>query len=73
MSCSDIWNAVDPSGAKVAQMGMGCWNENDSNVQQTARSMHVGGVTICMCDGSVRFISEVIVYRIELALFGKAC
>lgn len=36
---------------------MRCWNGGVTN-QITARSVHTGGVHVCMGDGSVRFISE---------------
>ena len=35
------------------------WNSN-GNHQQTTRSSHVHGVFVCMCDGSVHFISDFI-------------
>ena len=60
----DIWacDAIEAAlggSAVVAQMGMGCY-ANGSNRQSTARSLHVGGVNVCMADGSVVFISDYI-------------
>ena len=44
--------------AALQTEGMGCWtNPND---QQTARSLHVDGVNVCMADGSGRWISDFI-------------
>ncbi len=58
---NDIWTAVgDTTGAVLVRLGMPCYPSEACNDQQTARSMHVGGVTVCMCDGSVRFISDFI-------------
>ena len=37
---------------------MACYPE--PNNQQTARSLHVDGVHVCMADGSVRWISDYI-------------
>ena len=41
-------------------MGMACYPGNGPNDQQTARSVHAGGVTTCFCDGSVHFINDTI-------------
>jgi prepilin-type N-terminal cleavage/methylation domain-containing protein/prepilin-type processing-associated H-X9-DG protein len=58
LACDDVQKAVGGAAA-LAKMGMSCaadyWN-----YQQTARSMHSGGVNVCLADGSVRFISELI-------------
>ena len=39
--------------------GMGCFDGNTTG-QMTARSMHTGGLQVCMADGRVRFISDAI-------------
>ncbi len=60
----DIRTAVGGSnGANVLiQMGMPCsnWSNSGANEEQTARSMHTGGVFVGMADGSVHFISDFI-------------
>ncbi len=58
-SCSEVWAALgDTDGSKTARAGMSCFYGNHPNYEQTARSLHTGGVTVCMADGSVRFISD---------------
>ena len=57
--CSDIRAAVGGEEA-LARMGMGCPSGNRPNYQQTARSMHEGGIFVCLADGSVRWINDFI-------------
>ena len=48
----------DANDYNLVKAGMSCdmgWNE-----QQAARSMHAGGIHVCMCDGSARWISNFI-------------
>ncbi len=54
ISCASVQSAVGLT--QLSQIGMPC--DPDANHQQTARSTHTGGATICMADGSVRFISD---------------
>ncbi len=56
-TCSDVGTAVG-GATQLAQMHMPCYQYNTFNCQQTARSLHTGGVHVCMADGSVRFISD---------------
>jgi prepilin-type N-terminal cleavage/methylation domain-containing protein/prepilin-type processing-associated H-X9-DG protein len=55
ISCGEIENSI--SAETLTIMYMGCY-EGGGNNQQTARSVHPGGVNICMCDGSGQFISD---------------
>ena len=58
-SCTDLQSAVGGStnaAAKLIQLGMSCSTGNLT--QQTARSMHPGGVNTCFADGSVHFIPD---------------
>ena len=50
-------NINDP-GYQTAADGMSCYQE--ANNEQTARSMHVDGVHVCMADGSCRWINDFI-------------
>ena len=56
-NCSDVHTAVGGEQT-LAYMGMGCPGGKRPNYQQTARSMHEGGIHVCMADGSVRWISD---------------
>ena len=53
--CGEIQKVV--SADYLAQQNMGC-DDAGENIQATARSLHPGGVNICMCDGSVHYISN---------------
>ncbi len=57
-ACDSIESALGSSEA-VTRMGMGCYI-NGNNRQSTARSLHSGGVNVCMADGSVCFVSDYI-------------
>jgi len=59
LACTEI-QAVWGGAAELARMGMSCSNGNWPNFQQTARSMHAGGVYACLADGSVRWLSDYI-------------
>ncbi|MEN6496726.1 MAG: DUF1559 domain-containing protein [Thermoguttaceae bacterium] len=61
VACPDIQAAVGGQSALV-QLGMPCAG-GYPNFQQTARSMHVGGVFVGMADGSVHWISDFIQVR----------
>jgi prepilin-type N-terminal cleavage/methylation domain-containing protein/prepilin-type processing-associated H-X9-DG protein len=58
-TCNQVENAVG-GPTQLLKLGMSCWNGNGSDFQQTARSTHRGGVNVCLCDGSVRFVSDFI-------------
>jgi hypothetical protein len=65
-TCSEVQAAFGGSGdgskgqKRLIQLGMPCWYGNNPDTQQTARSMHAAGVNMCLCDGSVHFISDFI-------------
>jgi len=57
VSCADLQTAVG-GASQLVPLGMPCFP--GANQQQTARSMHPGGVNVCLGDGSVRFFSDFI-------------
>jgi prepilin-type processing-associated H-X9-DG protein len=66
-TCSEIQTAFGGSSgagskgeAQLMKMAMPCWYGNGPDWQQTARSMHPGGLSVCMCDGSVQWINDYI-------------
>jgi prepilin-type processing-associated H-X9-DG protein len=58
MNCLQIREALGGGGA-LARAGMPCYGP-EANDEQTARSLHAGGVHVCFADGSVRWISDYI-------------
>ena len=58
MDCNLIQVAFGDA-ASLAAAGMGCY-ANSGNAEQTARSMHSGGVNAGFADGSVHWISDFI-------------
>jgi hypothetical protein len=58
-NCSTVQAKVGGAVALV-RMGLACSSDDWPNCEQTARSAHVGGVNVCMSDGSVRFIGDYI-------------
>ncbi|MEN6405915.1 MAG: DUF1559 domain-containing protein [Thermoguttaceae bacterium] len=64
VGCSAIRAAVGSSdGDALSREGMPCYGGDYANTQQTARSMHPGGVNICLADGSVHWLSDSIEVR----------
>ncbi len=59
LGCQATQNALGGVTGLMA-LGMPCYNGDAQNHQQTARSLHAGGVMVGFCDGSVQFISDTI-------------
>jgi prepilin-type processing-associated H-X9-DG protein len=59
LSCSDLQSAVG-GATQATLLGMPCATGGKLDNQQTARSLHSGGVNVCLADSSVRFISDFI-------------
>jgi len=57
LGCSRARAAMG-GGQALAQMGMGCYDQDLGSSQQGARSQHAGGVNTCFADGSVHFIGN---------------
>lgn len=57
MTCTQVVGAVG-GHERLQAMGMPCSLGNGMSWQQTARSMHFGGVFVSMGDGSVRWITD---------------
>jgi prepilin-type N-terminal cleavage/methylation domain-containing protein/prepilin-type processing-associated H-X9-DG protein len=52
-TCFKFWNPTIGS-----QQGMGCIKDGNLMTSGMSRSMHIGGVNVCMGDGSVRLIKN---------------
>jgi prepilin-type N-terminal cleavage/methylation domain-containing protein/prepilin-type processing-associated H-X9-DG protein len=56
------WDGHPETGLYNHVMPPNTWSCNDSNVNDaaaaTASSRHSGGINVCMCDGSVKFIKQ---------------
>lgn len=59
MNCTQVQDAFGGADS-LAAVGMPCYHFPYANNQQTARSMHVGGVNTCFADGSIHWISDYI-------------
>ncbi len=59
LGCSATQASVGGAAA-LAALGMSCDGADLPNFQATPRSLHAGGVYVCLCDGSVHWISDFI-------------
>ncbi len=62
-ACPDIVAQFGSQAALAEQTEMPCSLANYPNMQQTARSLHVDGVHVCLADGSVRWLGNFIHVR----------
>jgi prepilin-type N-terminal cleavage/methylation domain-containing protein/prepilin-type processing-associated H-X9-DG protein len=68
LACSEIQATFgDSDGSVLAKEGMPCYAGDYANTQQTARSMHTGGVNVCLADGSVHWLDDSIEVRPSVA------
>ena len=58
--CPSVQAAVGGAKTLSTIYTMGCSSGDWPNWQQTCRSTHQGGVNVCLCDGSVRWVSDLV-------------
>ncbi|MGA2256664.1 MAG: DUF1559 domain-containing protein [Thermoguttaceae bacterium] len=59
-TCAQLQNAFGGGEDGLINVWMPCWNGDGPNWQQTARSLHSGGVYVALGDGGVQWISDLI-------------